>query len=394
MGVADKLSELEAELARTQKNKATEFHIGILKAKIARLKREMTGPKKGGSSGGGFDVRKTGDSTVVFIGLPSVGKSTLLNRLTGTKSEVAAYAFTTLTCIPGMLEYKGAKIQLLDLPGIIIGASEGKGRGKEVLAVARSADLILIILDVYQPGAYEAILRELYNMGIRANQKRPDVVVSKKLKGGVSITSTVKTTKINERMVCGILGEYGIHNADVVLREDIDADQFIDVVVQTRKYAPALVVLNKTEIVSSEYLKTLKFDFIPVSAEKGVNMDALKEAIYKKLDLMRIFTKPRMGEADMKEPLMIRRASTVRDLCERLSGDLLDNFKHAIIWGKSAKFPGQKVGLDHVLCDGDITHIAKKPSTEIKQEDLDKLIQSKQDFGNSGKAQKPVKMKK
>jgi ribosome-interacting GTPase 1 len=52
-----------------------------------------------------------------------------------------------LTCIPGVIEYNGANIQLLDLPGIIEGASQGKGRGRQVIAVAKTADLILIMLD-------------------------------------------------------------------------------------------------------------------------------------------------------------------------------------------------------------------------------------------------------
>ena len=65
-----------------------------------------------------------------MIGFPSVGKSTMLSTLTDTKSEVAAYEFTTLTCIPGVVHYREAKIQLLDLPGIIEGASEGRGRGR------------------------------------------------------------------------------------------------------------------------------------------------------------------------------------------------------------------------------------------------------------------------
>ncbi|KAL5751896.1 hypothetical protein ACOSQ2_022403 [Xanthoceras sorbifolium] len=56
-------------------------------------------------------------------------ESTLLNKLTGTFSEVASYEFTTLTCILGVIMYRGAKIQLLDLPGIIEGAKYGKGRG-------------------------------------------------------------------------------------------------------------------------------------------------------------------------------------------------------------------------------------------------------------------------
>ena len=65
-------------------------------------------------------------------GFPSVGKSSLLTLLTGTESEAAAYEFTTLTCIPGVIHYNDSKIQLLDLPGIIEGASQGKGRGRQV----------------------------------------------------------------------------------------------------------------------------------------------------------------------------------------------------------------------------------------------------------------------
>jgi len=82
-----------------------------------------------------------------MIGFPSVGKSTLFNRLTQSKSQVAAYEFTTLTCIPGIINYNDCKIQLLDLPGIIEGAAIGTGNGKQVISCARSSDLVLIIVD-------------------------------------------------------------------------------------------------------------------------------------------------------------------------------------------------------------------------------------------------------
>jgi len=65
---------------------------------------------------------------------------------------VAAYDFTTIRAIPGMMDIEQAKIQLIDLPGIILGAAVGKGRGKEVLAAARSADLVLIILTFKEDG--------------------------------------------------------------------------------------------------------------------------------------------------------------------------------------------------------------------------------------------------
>lgn len=78
----------------------------------------------------------------------------LYRSVTGTESEAAAYEFTTLTCIPGVIHYKGTKIQLLDLPGIIEGAASGKGRGRQVIAVAKSADLVLMFLDATKPDAH------------------------------------------------------------------------------------------------------------------------------------------------------------------------------------------------------------------------------------------------
>jgi GTPase Era involved in 16S rRNA processing len=102
---------------------------------------------KSGPKGVGFDVVRSGDARIAMIGFPSVGKSTLLSKCTETESVVAGYEFTTLTCIPGKIDYNGAQIQLLDLPGIIEGASQGKGRGRQVIAVAKTADLILMMLD-------------------------------------------------------------------------------------------------------------------------------------------------------------------------------------------------------------------------------------------------------
>lgn len=116
--ILEKIAAIESEMARTQKNKATAGHLGLLKARLAKLRRELITPKGGGGGpGDGFDVAKTGDARIGFVGFPSVGKSTLLSNLAGVYSEVAAYEFTTLTTVPGCIKYKGAKIQLLDLPG-------------------------------------------------------------------------------------------------------------------------------------------------------------------------------------------------------------------------------------------------------------------------------------
>ena len=76
----------------------------------------------------------------------------------GTFSKIAAYEFTTLTCVPGVLLHKGAKIQLLDLPGIIEGAKDGKGRGRQVIAVGRTCNLIVIVLDATSPMKHKKII--------------------------------------------------------------------------------------------------------------------------------------------------------------------------------------------------------------------------------------------
>ena len=134
MGILEKIADIEKEMSKTQKNKATEYHLGLLKAKLAKYRTMLLEPEgKSGPKGVGFDVVRSGDARVAMIGFPSVGKSTLLSKTTKTKSEVAGYEFTTLTCIPGKIEFQGAQIQLLDLPGIIEGASQGKGRGRQVI---------------------------------------------------------------------------------------------------------------------------------------------------------------------------------------------------------------------------------------------------------------------
>jgi len=184
------IKQLEEEIKRTPYNKATEHHVGRLKAKLARLKEELEKEKRK-SARQTISIKKEGDATVALVGFPSVGKSSLLNALTNAKSEVGDYDFTTKKPVPGIMEYKHATIQIIDMPGIVEGAASGKGRGKEVLSAVRIADLIVIVADVFKLDSIEIVKRELYEAGIRLDQKPPDVVIRKKDRGGVKISSTV-----------------------------------------------------------------------------------------------------------------------------------------------------------------------------------------------------------
>lgn len=344
---------------------ATEYHLGLLKAKLAKYRSELLDIKAnaGGGKGEGFDVMKSGDARVALIGFPSVGKSTLLSKVTKTESVAADYEFTTLTCIPGKIEYNGASIQLLDLPGIIEGAAQGKGRGKQVIAVARTADLVLMMLDATKSHQQRKLLEaELEAVGIRLNQQKPNVSFRLKSGGGIGFTATLKLTQINEKMVLNILHEYKIFNAEVIIREDISVDQFIDVVVGNRKYLKCLYCYNKIDAIGMADLDVLAREpnTVVVSCEMDLNLDFLVQRIWEELGLLSVYTKKRGEFPDFNDGVIIRAGSTVEHLCHRIHRTLPDVFKYALVWGTSAKHQPQKVGLHHRLENEDVIQIVKK----------------------------------
>jgi small GTP-binding protein len=196
---AAKISKLEEEIRKTPYHKGTEHHIGRLKAKIAKLKQqEEQATKTRGRFG--FMPKKEGDATVVLIGPPSVGKSTLLNKLTKAHARVEEWPFTTLTVVPGMLEYQGAKIQIFDLPGIISGVSAGVGRGREVLSATCSADLLILMVDIKTRSLIKTILKELKQAGVNL----PILVVVNK------IDLIGKTISRNDEILISVEKEIGL----------------------------------------------------------------------------------------------------------------------------------------------------------------------------------------
>lgn len=354
MTTQQKIKEIEDEMARTQKNKATMKHICLLKAKLAKLKRELITPAKGSGGGGdgGFDVTKTGDARVGLIGFPSVGKSTLLTKLTETESLIAAYEFTTLTCIPGVINYKGAKIQLLDLPGIIEGAKDGKGRGRQVIGVARTCNLIIIVLDSLKPLGHKRIIEnELEGFGIRLNKQPPNITFKRKEKGGINFVSTVTPTHLDVEVCRTILSEYKIHNADITIRYDATPDDLIDVIEGNRVYVPCLYAMNKIDQLTLEELNILDRipHYVPISGHLEWNLDELLEKMWEYLSLIRIYTKPRGQIPDYTAPVILHsKYRTVEDFCNRIHKGLIREFRYALVWGSSVKHNPQRVGKDHI----------------------------------------------
>eukprot|EP00924_Labyrinthula_sp_SR-Ha-C_P008379 maker-scaffold_11-snap-gene-11.32-mRNA-1 protein AED:0.03 eAED:0.03 QI:54/1/1/1/0.66/0.5/4/214/408 len=383
MGILERIKSIEEEMARTQKNKATMSHLCRLKAQLAKLRSELLEPSKSGSGGAGegFEVSKTGAARVALIGFPSVGKSTLLSQLTGTQSEQGAYEFTTLTCIPGNLYYKDTKIQVLDLPGIIEGAAHGKGRGRQVIACAKSADLVLIVLDAakeYLKNHREILEKELELVGMRLNKKPANVSLVKKKTGGVKFNkiSGLTLTKFGdepEKTVKSILQEYKIHNCEILFKEDCSPDELIDLIEGNRKYVKCLYCYNKIDMVSIDEVDKLarKDHSVVISCNLDLNKDYLIQKIWEYLALVRIYTKPKGQKPDFSEPVILtkdRHGCSVKSACVQVHRGLLDDFNFAYVWGVSTKHQPQVVGLNHELMDEDVVQIVKKTNQMLKND--------------------------
>lgn len=357
-----RIQEIEEEIRRTPYNKATQKHVGRLRAKLARLREEAARPKGARQEGPG--IRKAGDATVALTGYPSVGKSTLLNVITEAASQVGEYDFTTLQAVPGILAHRGAKIQLLDLPGLTKGAASGWGRGREVLSQVRIADLLLLMVDVERPDP-RPLLTELQAAGIRVNEAPPKVLVRRRIRGGLAISVPTKQTELDEDLIREVVREWGIINAEVVVREDLTLERLNDHLAGNRVYVPGLVVLNKVDLMGDDDMARLARrlqdgTLVPISAKEGRGLEDLIETVYRRLSFIRVYLRPPGRRDDSSEPLILKEGARVADACKLVHRDFVDRFRHARVWGPSVRFPGQKVGLNHTLKDGDTLTIASR----------------------------------
>eukprot|EP00768_Dysnectes_brevis_P002144 gnl/Dysnectes_brevis/1678_a1908_1052.p1 GENE.gnl/Dysnectes_brevis/1678_a1908_1052~~gnl/Dysnectes_brevis/1678_a1908_1052.p1 ORF type:complete len:370 (+),score=122.95 gnl/Dysnectes_brevis/1678_a1908_1052:514-1623(+) len=368
MGVLEDIESVKKEMNRTQKNKATEHHLGRLKAKLAKLESQLIADahKGSGGKGTGFDVAKTGQARIALVGFPSVGKSSLMNLITTTESAAASYAFTTLTCVPGVIHIHGAPIQLLDLPGIVQGAARGVGRGRQVIATARTADLIIMMLDAcHADRERKALTEELRGMGIRLNCSEPDIELQVRERGGVHYTSTVPLTHLDALTIKAMMQEYKCHNVDIVFRCDATTEDLIDKLEGSRVYLPCVYLVNKIDMVTVEACEHFASQphHVVCSVHERLNIRYLHQVIWERLGLVRIYTKPRSGPPDLdpNDALILKRGNTIKHVCLGVHRDMLARFEYATVYGASVRHGGpQRCGLTHVIEDEDVVTLVAK----------------------------------
>ncbi len=367
--IKERIAELENELSTTKVNKRTEGSVGLLKAKIAKLKEELESKlSKGSSKGEGFAVKKEGDATIGLLGKPSVGKSTLLGMITNKESKIGAYEFTTLDVIPGLLHHKHTNLQILDLPGIIDRAADNRGFGKKVLSVVRACDLVVFVIDSRTPiDEMKMLLNETYKSGIRFNQKKPQIDVKRMSHGGISVPLNNSEDIISYDLIKQVLNDMKYTNAEVIIHEkNLSVDDFIDACYGNLVYKKAVICMNKIDLFDVETLRKKKalieklypqFPLFGVSAMSEINLGKFKDFMWANLGFIWVYLKEQRTEPDMEKPLVVRDGDTISRVCEKIHKDMLKKFKYAKVKGNSAKFDWQRVGLDHVVKDRDIIEI-------------------------------------
>ena len=305
----EELKWLQIMLQEIPKHKGTDKLQAELKRKISEAKKQLQSERSTGRKTRGIRIPRQGAGTAILLGGPNAGKSALLRALTRAAPEVAPYPFTTKTPIPGMMPWEDVFVQLIDTPPITEDYFESYMHG-----LIRGADLALLLVDL---GSDE---------GIEDCQAVLD-----------------KLSKTKTRL---------------------SAQSYLDEEDVGLSYTRAFLVPNKMDLEEAPIrlellheLVPLDFPEYPISAEKGIGLEALRNAIYQSLDVVRVYSKlPAAKQPDLERPFTFRRGSTVLDMAEEVHKELARNLKFARVWG-SAVHDGTVVKGDYVLQDKDIVEL-------------------------------------
>jgi ribosome-interacting GTPase 1 len=305
--VPDKIRSREAMMAVIPKHKGTEKIRAQLKSRMAKLKEELQKRPNLSKAEQAYNIKKEGAAQVVLLGLPNSGKSCLLSQITNATSEVGNYLFTTQKPIPGMMKFENLQIQFVDTPPIQLDHIEPGFPN-----LIRNADALLLVLDLTDDPVFqmEILLEVLSGMRIKGVGKG---VVSSLEAGWAPLKVLALGNKCDVK--------------DAMLAYQKFKNHFEDT-----------------------------FPILPISAKERMNFDELKKEVYQILDIIRVYTKVPGKEADLMEPVVLKKGSTVEEVALSIHKDFIAKLRYAKIWG-SGKFDGQMVKRDYQVNEGDVIEL-------------------------------------
>jgi ribosome-interacting GTPase 1 len=304
----EKLAYLQEMLRTIPKHKGTEKMQGDIRRRISKIKQKEETAQKSKRKGFTHRLRREGAGSIALVGAPNAGKSQLLAALTNAEPEVAAYPFTTQMEYPAILPYEDIQIQLVDLPPVSPEHTE-----YWVFDIIKACDGMLFLVNLDGEDSVEEYETTLRVLGERHVTPVPPTEETDRAFRETKMKAWLIPTKCE--------GEDG--------RE--------------------LLRLFQDMI-------TTDLPILPISARDGLHLDRLRDEIFRMLDVIRVYSKPRGKDPDMSAPFTLPRNSTIEDLAELVHKDVAEDVKHARVWG-GAKFDGQQVGRDHVLQEGDIVEL-------------------------------------
>jgi ribosome-interacting GTPase 1 len=306
---AERLEKLREMFRLLPKHKGTEKLQSDLKQRISRLKEEIEGAKAGGKKGGvSHRVPREGAGQVVLVGPPNAGKSAVLTALTKARPQVAPYPFTTRAPYPGIMAFEDVRVQLVDLPPITPDYLESW-----VPSLVRSADAALLVTDLSSDDSADAV----------------ESVLARLAAVHTELVGTLPFDAEDEAV---------LHVKTLMVANKLDAEGARDRLDVLREWF------------------SLRFQVLPISAEGGQGLDALRRVTYDLLGVIRVYTKLPGKPVDRTHPFTIPSGGTVLDLAGAIHRDFEQTLKYARVWG-SGVFEGQTVKRDHELHDGDIVEL-------------------------------------
>ncbi len=368
-GPEAKIPLMQEFLSMVPKHKGTDKMCSQIKRQISQLKEDIKKQKlqaKKTSTGPSYYIQKAGAAQVAVVGPTNAGRSSLLKAVTNSQVPVTSWPFGTMMPTPGMLDFEDIQFQLVEIPPIVQGSSEGKAEGFMNLSSARNADGLIIMVDLADDpaGNFLLVKEELENTRLLIVPPTGEVEIQKRGSGNkLQFIMEGELVDCSEADITELLAGYRIRSALVRIKGKVTLDLVEDSMFGNAVYRPTMVIANKVDLnddprmIEQLVQVTYPLQLHVLSIERMKDLKGLiGQSIFGLLGITRIYTKE-PGKPKRDIPIVAKPGTTVGELAKMIHNDFYDRFKYAKIWGPSAKFDSEKVGMDRVLLDGSVIHI-------------------------------------